>query len=175
MSKTKDIVYVAMVAAITAVVSQITIVLPVTPVPVNLGVIGGYVGGVLLGPKKGALSQVVYVMLGAIGLPVFANFSGGLSRLVGHSGGFIIGYISIAYVVGLLTTKKRSVIHLGLSLTVGLLSCYLLGLVWFMYVMQLNIATAFYMSILPFILFDILKIVMITPVLYKLNKLLHLS
>lgn len=174
MNKTKDMIYISICASITVIVSQITIVLPLTPVPMNLGVVGGYIAGMLLGPKKGALSQLIYLLLGAIGLPVFAHFSGGVSILVGPTGGFLFGYIAIAYIVGGLTNKKSTLTRTVIALTLGLLACYLMGLVWIMIVLNIGLIQAFVMSILPFIAADIIKILIVAPILQRLNKQLDL-
>jgi biotin transport system substrate-specific component len=96
----------ALFAALTAICSQIMIPLPFTPVPINLAYLAVLVCGGALGPKKGAIAMTVYVLLGAIGVPVFHGLTGGLGVLAGPTGGYIIGYIPMALVMGLLA--KRS-------------------------------------------------------------------
>ena len=95
--KTKKLILAGIFAALTAVCSWININLFFTPVPINLALIGPYMAGLLLGSRYGLMSQVIYILLGAIGLPVFAGFTGGLEKLVGPTGGFIAGYAVCCY------------------------------------------------------------------------------
>ena len=92
---------VALMAALTAVGAQISIPLPFTPVPFTLQVPMVVLSGLLLGVRYGALSQVVYLLLGAIGLPVFAKFSAGLGIILGPTGGYLVSYPFAAAVAGL--------------------------------------------------------------------------
>ena len=87
----KDMVLCALLAAMTGILSQIGI--PIGEIPINLALFSVYLAGGLLGSYKGAVSMVVYVMMGAVGLPVFSNFRGGLSVLAGPTGGYILGYL----------------------------------------------------------------------------------
>ena len=87
-------------AALTAVCTYISIPLGFTPVPVNLATLAVFLAGGILGMKYGTVSLMVYVLLGAVGLPVFSNFSGGPGVLMGPTGGYIAGYIAAAFIVG---------------------------------------------------------------------------
>ena len=101
-SKTSYMALCGLFAALMAICSLISIPLGFTPVPVNLATLGVFLAGGLLGKKYGTISIAVYVLLGAVGVPVFAGFRGGLSVLVGPTGGYIIGYVAAAFLVGLL-------------------------------------------------------------------------
>ena len=98
----------ALFAALTAVCSQVMIPLPFTPVPVNLALLAVFACGGVLGAKKGAVAMLVYILLGAIGAPVFVGFSGGIGVLAGPTGGYIVGYLPAAVIFGLLL-RGRSV------------------------------------------------------------------
>ena len=87
----KDMVLCSLLAAMTGILSQIGI--PIGEIPINLALFSVYLAGGLLGSYKGAVSMVVYIMMGAVGLPVFSNFRGGLSVLAGPTGGYILGYL----------------------------------------------------------------------------------
>jgi biotin transporter BioY len=116
-SKTNKLILCAFFAALTAVCTMITIPLPFSPVPINLAILSVLLAGSLLGAKAGTLSQFVYVCLGAIGLPIFSNFSGGPSVLVGPTGGYIVGYIVTAFIVGTFSDKvcsKKTIYDLGI-------------------------------------------------------------
>jgi biotin transport system substrate-specific component len=93
----------ALMAAVTAVAAQIAIPLPFSPVPFTLQVLVVILSGLLLGPRHGALAQVVYVLVGAVGVPVFAQFSGGLGVVLGPTGGYILSYPLSAAIAGLAT------------------------------------------------------------------------
>ena len=97
----QNLLLAGLMAALTAVCSWINISLFFTPVPINLALIGPYMAGLLLGLKYGVLSQGVYVLMGAIGLPVFAGFASGVGTLAGPTGGFIVGYVICAAICGL--------------------------------------------------------------------------
>lgn len=101
-SKTKYMSLCGLFAALTAICSWISIPLGFTPIPMNLATLAVFLAGGLLGPKYGPVSITVYALAGAVGIPVFAGFRGGFSVLAGPTGGYIIGYIAAAFVVGLL-------------------------------------------------------------------------
>jgi biotin transport system substrate-specific component len=97
--KASTITRVALMAAVTAVAAQITI--PLFPVPFTLQVLAVILSGLLLGVRHGALAQAVYVLVGAVGVPVFAGFTGGLGHIFGPTGGYLISYPIAAAVAGI--------------------------------------------------------------------------
>jgi biotin transport system substrate-specific component len=123
--KTRDLVLTALFAALTAVGAFLQI--PVGPVSITLQFFFTALAGVLLGSKYGALSQVVYVALGLVGLPVFTH-GGGLGYLVQPSCGFLFGLIPAAWLIGKLTEKKDGVLRLVFACVAGLGVLYLIGL-----------------------------------------------
>ena len=154
--KTKRVVYSGLFAAVICVMSQIA--LPVQPIPVNMGMFAVLLSGGFLGKKYGVLSVAVYMLLGAAGVPVFSGFRGGFAVLAGPTGGYIAGYIIIAFVTGVVCerTKKSKVIVVFMSL--GLIICYLLGTLWYCYVLKSDFSTAFIVCVPPFVAGDIIKI-----------------
>ena len=154
--KIKKMLYASLFAAITAIVSQIAFPLPASPVPVNLALLSVILSGALLGPNIGVLSTILYLMLGIIGLPVFAQFQGGLAYLTSYTGGFLIGYIPVSFTVGFLYKKKN--INFFISALLGILICYFLGMIWFSYVSGCNFQVAFISTVLPYMPADIFKI-----------------
>ena len=170
-NSTVSLVLCGLFAALTAVCAAISIPLPFTPIPVSLTTLSVLLAGGLLGTKYGALSQVVYLLLGAIGVPVFANFTGGLGIVVGPTGGYIVGYILTAAIFG----KLCNIIHnkgiskrfkgyflVFLSALLGTVFCYALGTLWYMHVTNVSLGAAFGMCILPFIPGDLLKCIAAT-------------
>jgi Uncharacterized conserved protein len=147
----------ALFAAITAVASQISV--PMQPVPINLATFSVYLAGAVLGARYGAISQSVYVLLGAAGLPVFAQFRGGFHVILGPTGGYIIGYVAAAWLVGFMTERLGcGVLQRILSMTAGMALCYLLGTVWFILLTKTGVWAALTMCVFPFLIGDAAKI-----------------
>jgi biotin transport system substrate-specific component len=151
-------------AALTAVCAVIALPLPFTPVPVSLATLAVLLSGGILGAKFGVFSQIVYILLGAIGLPVFAGFTAGVGILAGPTGGYIVGYLAAAAVVGLLSgrlkgTGVRAMSVLAVSMVLGMCACYALGTAWFMYLTNTPLLAALGLCVFPFIPGDLFKIV----------------
>ena len=168
----------ALFAALTAVCTFINIPLPFTPIPINLATMAVFLSGGLLGPKYGALSQIVYIMIGCIGLPIFSNYQGGVGVLVGPTGGYLAGYILGAFVVGILLKvltsnkeKNRTYIpKIVLSCIAGMLTYFALGTIWFMNLTNTGLWASLVMCVFPFILGDLLKITAATLLITALRR-----
>lgn len=171
--KLNKLILCAFFAAFTAVCSQIAIPLPFTPVPINLATLSVFLSGIFLGAKYGTLSQIVYLLLGLVGLPVFSHFSSGPAIVFGPTGGYLIGYALAAFLIGLLTQKHRkfctAFFPLVLILSFGLLLCYIAGTLWFMYLTKTNLLPALSLCVLPFLPGDALKIIAATLLAKKLD------
>lgn len=153
--KTSDLVLIAIFAAISAILSQISIPLP-GGVPVTLQTFAVALCGYYLGWKKGLTAILVYILLGAAGVPVFANFSGGIGSIAGPSGGFIYGFLFMAALCGLPLKQKPLKIVSG---CIGLLICHLCGVVQFSLVMGNGFTESFLLASAPFLIKDIVSIV----------------
>jgi biotin transport system substrate-specific component len=159
-ARLRSLILCSLFATLTVVGSILQIPLPFTPVPINLALLSVYLAGGLLGAKYGSISQAVYILLGVIGLPVFSGFLGGVGVLAGPTGGYIIGYISAAFIIGMITgTGKNPVVwRLIAALTAGTVACYTLGTLWFMICTGASLIAAVSMCIVPFLIGDVLKI-----------------
>ncbi len=159
----------ALLCALLAVLSQIQIPLP--PVPVSLSLLAVHLCGALLGSRWGAAAVGCYVFLGAVGVPVYAGFSGGVSVLLGPTGGFLFGYILCAIVVGMLVNRlgfaRRA---LMLSMASGTLLCYCAGAVWFILTTGSTLWGCLAACVLPFIPGDLLKILLAASLSMRLQK-----
>lgn len=159
--KTIDIAFIAMFSAILAVCSWISIP---AAVPFTLQTFGVFLAVGVLGGKRGTLTVLTYILMGMIGVPVFAGFSGGIGCLLGSTGGYIIWFLFSAIVMWLmecLLGKKKWV--LILSMIFGLLVCYLFGTIWFMFVYArstgaIGMWTALTWCVIPYIIPDGIKI-----------------
>ena len=173
-TKTKTLAFTALLAALTAVLAQIAIPLPFTPVPLTLGTLGGYLAAGLLTWQAAAMSQLVYLLIGAVGIPVFAGFTGGFGIVMGPTGGYLIGYILSALVTGLIISKSSGKFHwFVVAMIAGTFFCYLFGTIWYMVVMsQSNIAAALISCAVPFLPGDAIKIALASFLSYKLRPIL---
>lgn len=158
-TKTKKMVLGALFAALTAALSQI--VIPIGPVPINLATFAVFLAGAVLGSRLGALSFVIWMALGAVGVPVFTMFRGGLGVLAGATGGYIIGYIPAAFITGLIIEKinKGNKIYLhAAAMSVGMLTYFVLGTAWFMFSTNTALWNSLMICVIPFLPGDFLKI-----------------
>ena len=157
---------VALMAAITAVAAQIAIPLPFSPVPFTLQVPAVVLSGLLLGSRYGALAMAIYLLVGAVGVPVFAQFSGGLGRIAGPTGGYLISYPLAAAVAGLAAYAAANSPR-GRALTLSFLwgvaalgVIYAIGAGWLSVVANLPITVAVAQGVLPFVVFDLVKVIL---------------
>ncbi len=152
----------AVMAAVTAVAAQISV--PLFAVPFTLQVLAVVLSGLLLGPRYGALSQAIYVLLGAVGVPVFAQFSGGLAVVLGPTGGYLVSYPIAAAVAGLAARAARDAARRRALWTsfvwgcAGLAVIYAFGAIWLPVVTDLPLAVALTQGVLIFLPFDLIKV-----------------
>ncbi|MCR5255304.1 MAG: biotin transporter BioY [Acetatifactor sp.] len=173
---TKDIVFVGVFAALMAICSWISIP---TTVPFTLQTFAVFLAIGVLSGKLGTLAVLIYVILGAIGLPVFANFTGGMGILLGNTGGYIIGFIATALIMWLFETLfGHKTVVLAISSLLGLIACYAIGTAWFMFVYTKNVgpeslATVLSWCVIPFIIPDIIKIALALVIGERLRKVIN--
>lgn len=160
-SKTYDLVYIALFAVLIAICAWISIP---TTVPFTLQTFGIFLTVGLLGGKRGSMAVLVYILLGAAGIPVFSGFTGGIGRLLGNTGGYIVGFLASALVMWALEkVMGRKTWALAVQMVLGLIACYAIGTVWFMVVYSGTSGTVGLMTVLgwcviPFIIPDLIKI-----------------
>ena len=172
-SKTYNMVYIAFFAVLMAVCSWISIPLAV---PFTLQTFGVFVAVGILGGKRGTLAVLVYILMGLVGLPVFAGFKGGIGVLANTTGGYIVGFLFSALVMWGMEKAfgKKPVVQLC-SMLLGLLVCYVFGTAWFMYVYgkttgSVGLAAVLGWCVIPFILPDLVKIGLAMVLSRKLRK-----
>lgn len=152
----KRIAYISIFAALTAGGAMISLPIPFSSIPFTLQVLFVLLSGLVLGPVDGSLSQIVYLLMGAVGLPVFAGFSGGLGVILGKSGGYLVGFVLASFFAGLLG-KGTNFIKLYIVSVLGLLLIYFFGALQLSLVMALGFKKAVIVGVLPFIPFDLVK------------------
>lgn len=171
--QTIDIVYIGLSAAIIAVCSWISI--PLT-VPVTLQTMAVCLVSGLFGMKRGTIATLVYILIGAIGVPVFSEFTSGVGIILGTTGGYIVGFIFTALIVGFVSDKfKGKFLPLILSMIAGILVCYAFGTIWFAVVYAkendpATIGTILGWCVIPFLIPDTVKIVIAATLTNRLKK-----
>ncbi len=169
MNKTKRIAVTALLAAVIAIIAPFSF--PIGVVPISLATLAVYVAAGALDWKTGTAAVVIYILIGAAGVPVFSSFTGGLQHILGATGGFIIGYIPLAFASGIITDKFSSKkIAFFCGNIIGTLLCYACGTVWFMVVTNNGIGGALSVCVLPFLPFDALKIIVAGVVNPKIRQ-----
>ena len=157
---------VALMAALTAVMAQIAV--PIEPVPFTFQVLAVMLAGYLLGPRYGAMAMLVYLLLGAVGIPVFASFNSGLGALLGPSGGYLWSYPLAAAVAGMaapaLASSRRPVALLSGAGAgaLALVIIYAVGAFWLAVQANLSPGAAIAAGVAPFVVFDAVKVVFAT-------------
>lgn len=148
----------ALMAAALCVLGPLSV--PIGAIPISLSNFVICLTAWLLGPKFGTLSVVIYLLIGLIGVPVFAGYSAGVSILAGPTGGYLVGYLPLAFIGGLFIEKSNgNPVISGLGLILGDAVCYVLGTAWFVFQMQCELGYALSVCVYPFIAFDLAKIV----------------
>ena len=104
-NKTKEITLIALMAAVMCILGPISLAIPISPVPISLGTLAIYLASYLLGMKRGTISCLIYLLIGIVGLPVFTGFTGGIGKVMGPTGGYMIGYIFLVLCTGLASDK----------------------------------------------------------------------
>lgn len=173
--KVQDIIYIGLFAAFIAICSWIAI--PAT-VPFTLQTMGIFITVGLLGGKRATIAIFVYILLGIIGIPVFASFSSGLGAILGTSGGYIIGFLFSALFMWFIESVfgNRHFIFI-ISMLIGLLICYSFGTFWFMMVYTqttgpVALSVVLVWCVIPFIIPDLIKIALSFLCVNRLKKII---
>ncbi len=150
---------ISIIGVITAVICILgPLSIPIGVVPISFTNLAIYFALYTLGMRKGTLSYIVYMLIGLVGIPVFSGFSGGMTKLVGPTGGYIIGFIFMALIGGWVIDRFWDKWYLALlGLVAGTAVCYLFGSVWLAYQAHMSLGAAFSAGVIPFIPGDMVK------------------
>lgn len=174
--KTKNLVLCAVCAAITCVLAPLSI--PISGmIPITLATFAVMLSGILLGGRLGALSQVIYLIIGAVGVPVCAGFTPALPKLLGPTGGYLVGYIPLAFVCGAIYSmwgkKSRGVkkyAFMLLGMIAGTVVLYAFGTAWFCILNHVDVIYALTLCVVPFLIGDAIKIAVVMILAPQLEK-----
>lgn len=159
-NRTKAITTTALMTAVLCILGPISI--PIGPVPISLVNMAIYVTMYVLDAKRGTIAVCLYLLIGAVGVPVFSNATAGVARLVGPTGGYLIGYVPMAFLIGLAVEriwKKKFLCMLVMEAATWI--PYLLGTLWLSIQANMTFPAAFAVGVLPFIIEDLIKIVIV--------------
>ena len=158
---TRRLVMIAMVTAITCILAPFAIPIPISPVPISLTNLVLLISIYVLGWKDAAVSYLVYLLLGALGLPVFSGFAGGLGKIAGPTGGYLTGFIFMTIIAGIFVERyenRRILVITGMVL--GTLVAYVFGTAWLAFQLELPFTGALSIGVLPYLPGDTVKIIM---------------
>lgn len=155
--KTRDMTTIAVMAALLCVAGPLTVA--IGPIPLSLATFAVYLAGAVLGWKRGTAAVAIYLLIGLVGVPVFSGFSGGVQKLAGVTGGYLIGYLPCALITGLAAGENKPAWALPACMAAGTAALYLIGTAWFMAQTGNTLAASMGMCVLPFLPGDAVKIV----------------
>ena len=168
--RTKQMVLIALMTAVTCVLGPLSIPLPFSPVPISLTNFAIFLAIFVLGMKSGTISFIIYLLLGAIGVPVFSSFRGGFQVLAGPTGGYLTGFIFLALIMGFaLDHFDRKLVPTIIGMIIGMAVCYAFGTVWLAKLLSLSFKEGLMMGVIPYLPGDAAKIIIaaiVGPKLY---------
>ncbi len=168
----KMIIYASLFAALTAAGAYIT--LPIGPIPIVLQNLFVLIAGLALGGRWGAASIGIYLIAGAVGLPVFAGGTAGIGKFAGPTGGYLIGFLFAAYITGVISSVKKNTFFDILAMIIGSAVIYTFGVIWLKIIMKISLEKALILGCYPFIIGDIVKIAAAAYIIKKIRKIIKL-
>ncbi len=156
-TKVKELVLIGLMSAVICILGPLSVTIPISPVPISMTNLVLYV----LGAKRGCISYLIYLLIGFVGVPVFSAFSAGPAKLLGPTGGYLLGFIFMALVAGFFIDKYPS--HMGmclLGMVIGTVICYIFGTVWLSWQAKMQLPAALMAGVVPFLPGDVCKMVL---------------
>lgn len=152
---------IALMAAVISVLSPISMSIPISPVPISLSTFVIYLTANILGGINAAFSTIIYVLLGIVGVPVFTGFTGGVAKVLGPTGGYIISYVFLAIISGCIIEKNQNnIIMCFVGMILGTIVLYIVGTLWLAHVAGMTFDKALLAGVIPFIPGDIIKMIL---------------
>ncbi|MBN7772370.1 biotin transporter BioY [Clostridium aminobutyricum] len=162
-TNTNTLTLIALMTAVICILGPLSIAIPISPVPISFTNLAIYFSAVILGWKKGTISFIVYLLIGFVGVPVFSNFTAGPAKLLGPTGGYLIGFIFMALITGLFVDKFPGKTYMYvIGMVIGTIITYVLGTVWLAYQANMTFQVALSAGVIPYIPGDIIKIAIAT-------------
>ncbi len=161
--KTASLTLIGLMTAVTCILGPLSVAIPISPVPISFTNLAIFFSAVILGWKKGTVSFLVYLLIGFAGVPVFSYFTAGPGKLLGPTGGYLVGFIILALIAGFFADKFPGKPHMyALGMALGMIPPYILGTAWLAYQANLSFQAALFAGVIPYIPGDIVKIIIAT-------------
>ncbi len=175
--KTRDMIMVAMFAALICIGAYIVIPLPFSPVPITLQTLFIMMAGLILPVELAGMTVVIYLLLGIVGLPVFSGGGSGIGILFGPTGGYLVGFLIGVMVISFMVNKFKSNVMVEFISTVigGIIVVYAIGVIWLSAKTGMGIAKAFTVGAVPFLIGDFMKAIVATVVAVPIRQYLKQS
>lgn len=158
-----NLTLIGLMAAVTCILGPLSIIIPISPVPISFTNLAIYFTVIILGGKKGTICYLVYLLIGFVGVPVFSGFTSGPAKLLGPTGGYLIGFIFMAMISGFFVDKFQGKIYMYvLGMVLGTIVTYALGTAWLAYQANMTFEQALFAGVIPYIIGDIVKIIIAT-------------
>ncbi len=161
---TRAMALIGVMTAVICVLAPLSIPIPVSPVPLSLATLAVMLAGCLLGPRRGAVSVILYLLIGICGIPVFSAYGAGIGKVLGPTGGYLIGYLPLVIMTGLAFRFFDNRILQGLFTVAATAVLYLLGTAWLALSAHLTFSQALLMGVIPYIPGDLVKIIIVVLV-----------
>ena len=172
--KLNDLVKIASMSALLAVCSWVTIPLPFSGVPVTLQTFAVFFAIEFIGCKRALVSYIVYLAIGAVGVPVFSGFGGGVGHLLGPTGGYLFGFVFTCIFCMIFEKRHKSGLFHYIILAAGLLVCYICGTAWFVFQTGNGVGKSLLLCVTPYIIPDAVKIALASFVASKMKKIIKI-
>ncbi len=170
--KTKDLTLMGLMTAFISVSAQIAIPLGMVPFTLQTTLI--LMAGLILGSRRGLITCIIYMLVGAIGIPVFAGFSGGLDTIFLQTGGFIMSFPLMAYVAGKFSELSNKMYMHYIGSLLGVVLNFIVGCAYFMYVTEMDLMASLSYTVLPFIFTSLIQIVIAVTFSKKIKLLINI-
>lgn len=168
-SRTYQMVCIGVMAAVICILGPLSI--PIGPVPISFTYLAIFIALYTLGMRNGTISLLIYIFIGFVGIPVFSGFSGGPGKLLGPTGGYIIGYIFMALIAGFFIDRYIDKWYLCFAgMVLGAIVCIALGTTWLAYQANMSAGAALTAGVIPFIPGDLAKIILAVIVGPQIRK-----
>mgnify|MGYP003461477741 CR=1 FL=1 len=173
----RQLALVGVLAAVLCILGPMVLPLPFSPIPLSLATLAIYFASYILGARRGVICCGIYLLMGLAGIPVFSGFSGGIGKVLGPTGGYLIGYLFMALICGLFVDKwsGKTFIHF-IGFLLGTAVCYLFGTAWLSMQSGLTLGAALAVGVLPFLPGDLVKVIVGITIGKQVRKrLVHLQ
>lgn len=170
-TKTTNLTVIGLMTAVLCILGPLSLVIPISPVPISLTNFAICLSAILLGMRRGTLVTMGYLFIGFVGVPVFSAFTGGPGKLIGPTGGYLIGFIFLALIAGFFVDRFPGKIGwAALGMVLGTAVLYGLGTTWLAFSTGMTFSQALFAGVIPFLPGDALKIVLAIMVGFPVKK-----